>query len=98
MQVAKAVADAVGADRLGIRLSPYSAFLSASDSDPVALYTHLCTELDKLGLAYVHIVTARVAGTLFFVHEKKLVGRLSRAPGLWHGCCYLGEGLTVIVA
>ena len=54
------VLDAVGgvwnADRTGVRISPWGAFLDCSDSNPAALYTHVCQELSKRGLAYLSVV------------------------------------------
>jgi 12-oxophytodienoic acid reductase len=37
----------VGADRVGIRLSPFGGFLDAKDSHPYALTTYLLEELNK---------------------------------------------------
>ena len=57
LEVAKAVADAIGADRVGIRISPYGVFNgTAADADTDALYTHLAAELSKIGIAYLHVV------------------------------------------
>ncbi|CAI5956533.1 unnamed protein product [Closterium sp. NIES-65] len=62
LQVIKAVADEVGASRVGVRLSPYSTFLDAVDSDPVATYVGMVEAVNGLGLAYVHFIDARVRG------------------------------------
>jgi N-ethylmaleimide reductase len=59
LQVARAVADEVGAHRTGIRFSPVSTFNDMQDSDPVASYTYGARELSGLDLAYVHLVEAR---------------------------------------
>ncbi|GJP64327.1 hypothetical protein CLOP_g21335 [Closterium sp. NIES-67] len=60
LQVIKAVADEVGASKVGVRLSPYSTFLDAFDSDPVSTYLRLVEHVDGMGLAYLHFVEARV--------------------------------------
>ncbi|CAI7896199.1 unnamed protein product, partial [Closterium sp. NIES-53] len=62
LQVIKAVADEVGTSRVGVRLSPYSTFLDAVDSDPVATYAGMVEAVNGLGLAYVHFIDARVRG------------------------------------
>ncbi|CAI5494039.1 unnamed protein product, partial [Closterium sp. Naga37s-1] len=62
LQVIKAVADEVGASKVGVRLSPYSSFLDASDSDPVGTYLGLVEAVNSLGLAYVHFIEARAQG------------------------------------
>jgi hypothetical protein len=54
--------DAIGADRTGIRISPFQTFLDASDSTPYATHTLLVERLNPLGLAYVHMVGPRVQG------------------------------------
>ncbi len=52
---------AVGAERVGLRLSPFTGFLDAVDSHPYGLHTYLCEELNKFGLAYVHMVRGQCA-------------------------------------
>jgi N-ethylmaleimide reductase len=55
--VAKASVDAIGADRVGIRLSPYGTFNgSTADAQTDELYLQLAERLSALGLAYIHIV------------------------------------------
>ena len=63
LEVARDVAAAIGADRLGIRLSPFGANGGmVADADTEKLYTYLATELGKLGLAYVHMVDHSAMG------------------------------------
>jgi N-ethylmaleimide reductase len=61
LEVTEAVIGVWGADRVGYKVSPNSAFNSMSDSDPVATYTYFAGELSKLGLLYLH-ATEGVAG------------------------------------
>jgi N-ethylmaleimide reductase len=57
LEVAAAIVEVWGADRVGIRLSPVSPNVSiAPDSDPMTTYGTLAAELGKLGLAYLHCV------------------------------------------
>lgn len=62
LEVTQAVVDAVGADRTGIRISPFQTFLDASDSTPYTTHTALVEKLNPFGLAYVHMVEPRVQG------------------------------------
>lgn len=57
LEIAKRTAERIGADRLGIRVSPYGAAVGmlSDDGQVEALYEALATELGKLGLAYMHI-------------------------------------------
>lgn len=57
IEVASAIAAEIGADRAGIRLSPrFASWGLEHGSEGPELYQYLVTELDKLGLAYVHVV------------------------------------------
>jgi N-ethylmaleimide reductase len=51
-----ACSDAIGRDRVGVRLSPVSASNDMADSDPQPLFEHAVACLDALGIAYIHIV------------------------------------------
>jgi N-ethylmaleimide reductase len=55
LEVTQAVADAVGADRTGVRLSPTNPYQSMRDSDPAATFTYAAGALAPLGLAYLHL-------------------------------------------
>lgn len=44
-----------GTDRVGVRLSPTSDFNDMCDSNPVATFSHVIKELNKHGLAYLHL-------------------------------------------
>jgi N-ethylmaleimide reductase len=48
-----------GRGRVGVRLSPYGTFNDMHDSDPVALFTYVLSELDKRSIAYVHLIEPR---------------------------------------
>lgn len=62
LEVMAAVIDVWGSDRVGIRLSPSSHFGTMSDRDPMALFTYVVQQLDRLNLAYLHLVEPRVQG------------------------------------
>ncbi len=57
IEVATAIAEEIGADRTAIRLSPGATLWGIDEgAEGPDLYRHLIAELDKLGLAYVHIM------------------------------------------
>ncbi len=57
IEVARAVVDAIGAARVGIRVSPYGAFNATGAYDGVdAQYLALATRLGEMSLAYLHLV------------------------------------------
>ncbi|MEE4023348.1 alkene reductase [Gordonia sp. PKS22-38] len=53
-EVATAVSDAIGSERVGLRISPGGRFHDMHESDPAALYSALIDALNPLGLAYLH--------------------------------------------
>lgn len=59
LEVVDAAAEVVGADRVGVRLSPWGRFNGMSDTNPAALYRHVAAELGQRGLAYLHVVEPR---------------------------------------
>ncbi len=57
VEVAKASAAAISADRIGVRISPYGVFNGvAPDAQMDAIYLRLVEELNAIGLVYIHVV------------------------------------------
>ncbi|NCN89655.1 MAG: alkene reductase [Gallionella sp.] len=57
VEVAKVAAARIGAERIGMRVSPYGVFNGAvADEKMDALYLRLVGELNAVGLAYIHVV------------------------------------------
>jgi 2,4-dienoyl-CoA reductase-like NADH-dependent reductase (Old Yellow Enzyme family) len=59
LEVVDAVVAAVGKERTAIRLSPFVVLSQALDSDRITTYSKYSEELEKRGLAYVHMIEAR---------------------------------------
>ncbi|MET7305249.1 alkene reductase [Embleya sp. NPDC005575] len=55
LEVVGAVAQAIGPERVGVRLSPGITFNGISESDPAELYTALVRALAPTPLAYLHV-------------------------------------------
>ena len=63
IEVSRAVVTAIGADRVGIRLSPYGVFNSTGAYPEVeAQYLSLARELSAIGLLYLHLVDHSAMG------------------------------------
>jgi len=63
LEVARATVAAIGAAKVGIRLSPHGAFNSTGAFDDVdAQYAALTTELSALGLVYLHVLDHSAMG------------------------------------
>lgn len=51
-----------GANRVGVRIAPSGTFNGMADSDPRALFRYVATQLNALGLAYLHVIEPRIKG------------------------------------
>jgi N-ethylmaleimide reductase len=58
LEVTAAVVAVWGAERVGIRLSPSGTFNDMTDSDPETFFVYLLGQLNRFGLAYLHVVDA----------------------------------------
>ncbi|KAE8680806.1 12-oxophytodienoate reductase 1 [Hibiscus syriacus] len=60
LEVVEAVANEIGADKVGLRLSPYADYLDSGDSDPTALGVYMAESLNKYQILYCHMVEPRM--------------------------------------
>jgi N-ethylmaleimide reductase len=58
LEMVDAIGAAIGANRLGVRLSPYGRYGGISDTDPVALFSYVVRELSRRNIAYLHLIEA----------------------------------------
>lgn len=78
LEITRAVADAVGARRTGIRLSPVTPANDVHDSNLQPLFTYVVKELAKLDLAYIHIIEGATGGAQ--IADRPFDYRRSRPP------------------
>ncbi|SAL11093.1 NADH-flavin oxidoreductase/NADH oxidase [Caballeronia peredens] len=64
LDATRAVISVWGADKVAVRLGPSGSWGNMSDSDPQALFAYVATELDALGIAYLHLIEPRIAGNV----------------------------------
>ena len=55
-EVTEAITGAVGADKVGVRLSPENTFNDIHDDDPQTTFNHAAEMLSHFGLAYLHVL------------------------------------------
>ncbi|GMI91929.1 12-oxophytodienoate reductase 2, ARABIDOPSIS 12-OXOPHYTODIENOATE REDUCTASE 2 [Hibiscus trionum] len=60
LEIVEAVVNEIGADKVGIRLSPYTEFMESVDSNPEALGLYMVEALNKYGILYCHMVEPRI--------------------------------------
>ncbi|PON73062.1 NADH:flavin oxidoreductase/NADH oxidase, N-terminal [Trema orientale] len=59
-EVVEAVSKEIGADRVGLRLSPFSTYNDSGDSNPNQLALRLAENLNKYGILYCHVIEPRM--------------------------------------
>jgi N-ethylmaleimide reductase len=64
LEVVEAVTSVWGGDRVAVRISPAGTWNHMGDSNPNALFTYVAEQLNRFGLAYLHIIEPRVKGNV----------------------------------
>ena len=62
LETLEAMADEIGAERIGMRICPGNPLHDISDADPVETYSTLLQAASKLDLAYLHLIRLRDLG------------------------------------
>ncbi|GED21579.1 alkene reductase [Halomonas halmophila] len=62
LEVVDAVIEVFGADRVGIRLTPFIEIFGLTDDEPEAMALYLAEQLDQRDLAYIHLNEPNWAG------------------------------------
>ncbi|MDB5628446.1 MAG: NADH:flavin oxidoreductase/NADH oxidase [Tardiphaga sp.] len=62
LEIAKAVADQIGPERTGIRLSPVTPANDISDSNPQPLFDYIVDQLSALKLVFIHVIEGATGG------------------------------------
>jgi N-ethylmaleimide reductase len=81
LEVSKAVADEIGPERTGIRISPVTPANDISDSNPQVLFDYITDQLEALRLVYIHVIEGATGGPRDFApfDYASLRKRFSRA-------------------
>lgn len=56
IEVMTALIDALGENKVGIKLSPTMMYNGIEDSDPAAVFSYLIKELNKMSVVYIHLM------------------------------------------
>jgi N-ethylmaleimide reductase len=95
MEIAEAVIEVWGADRVGVRLSPYGIANGSGEADPMPLYTHVVQSLDRLGLAYLHFIEPRSSGAgRAEVNHQNVPSAMLLFRPMWKGVLITAGGFT----
>jgi N-ethylmaleimide reductase len=90
IEVMTAVCQEIGPGRVGLRLSPVTpANDIGQDSDPFALFSHVVTELSRLGFAFIEVVEGSTGGPRDFAPFD-----FDALRKLWNGAWIVNNGYT----
>jgi N-ethylmaleimide reductase len=64
MEVVEALASVWGGNRVAVRIGPGGTWNHMSDSNPDVLFDYVARQLNRFGLAYLHIIEPRVKGNV----------------------------------
>lgn len=89
-RVLEAMVQAVGADRVGLRLSPFGAFQGMAMVDTIPQHEHLIRKANKMNLMYLSIVEGRISGSI----DQEPAGSIEFAYRLWDGPMLVAGAFT----
>jgi len=95
MEIAQAVISVWGANRVGVRLSPYGIANDSGEADPMPLYTHVVQALNPRGLAYLHFIEPRSSGAgRAEVNHQNVPSAMVLFRPIWKGVLITAGGFT----
>jgi N-ethylmaleimide reductase len=95
MEIAQAAIEVWGANRVGVRLSPYGIANDSGEADPMPLYAHVIKALDRLGLAYLHFIEPRSSGAgRAEVNHQNVPSAMLLFRAVWSGELISAGGFT----
>lgn len=60
LEIVEAVVNEIGADKVGMRLSPFADYMESADSNPDSLALYMATAVNKFNLVYLHVIEPRM--------------------------------------
>ena len=95
MEVTQAAIDVWGANRVGVRLTPYGIANGSGEADPMPQYSHVVKALDPLGLAYLHFIEPRSSGAgRAEVNRQNVPSAMELFRPMWRGVLITAGGFT----
>ena len=95
MEITQAAIEVWGANRVGVRLSPYGVANGSGEADSMPLYTYVIKALDPLGLAYLHFIEPRSSGAgRAEVNHQNVPSAMVLFRPVWRGVLISAGGFT----
>jgi N-ethylmaleimide reductase len=70
LEIVRGLVSVWGGNRVAVRIGPSGTFNGMSDSNPGPLFDYLAGQLNRFGLAYLHIVEPRVKGNVLIAERQ----------------------------
>ena len=95
LEIVQGAIEVWGANRVGVRLSPYGIANDSGEPDPMPLYTHVVQALNPLGLAYLHFIEPRSSGAgRAEVNWQNVPSAMVLFRPIWKGVLIAAGGFT----
>ena len=95
LEITQGAIEVWGANRVGVRLSPYGIANGSGEAGPMPLYSHVVKALDGLGLAYLHFIEPRSSGAgRAEVNWQNVPSAMALFRPLWRGVLISAGGFT----
>jgi N-ethylmaleimide reductase len=95
LEITQAAIEVWGANRVGVRLSPYGIANGSGEADPMPLYSHVVEALNPLGLAYLHFIEPRSSGAgRAEVNHQNVPSAMMLFRPIWRGVLITAGGFT----
>ncbi|BFT62889.1 alkene reductase [Pseudomonas moorei] len=105
LNVVDAIAHTIGADKVGVRLSPSGNFNDMKESNPTDLFSYVIQALSERGIAYLHLIEPRASSvglgddlSLDVANNARLFRRLFKGPVISAGGYTAQSGSEAIAA
>lgn len=93
-EVMESISDAIGHERVGLRLSPWSSYQGMKMADPIPQFTDIVQKAKITKLSYIHLVEARITGA----GDSDISGTLDFLYDIWDGVFLIAGGYTALEA
>ncbi|KAK1763975.1 hypothetical protein QBC33DRAFT_548458 [Phialemonium atrogriseum] len=92
VEVVKAVSDAIGGERTGVRFSPWSTYNGMRMDEPIPQFADVIRRIKELSpsIAYLHLVESRIAGNA----DVEASDKLTFAYDIWDRPLLVAGGFT----
>jgi N-ethylmaleimide reductase len=99
LEIVDAAIGVCGAQRVGVRLSPYGVANGSGEPDPMPLYSYVIRALDERGLAFVHFIEPRSSGAgRAEVNHQNVPSAMQLFRPLWRGVLIAAGGFDAASA